>query len=113
MSTKTATPADLAHEEATVVYSDPYYAGPTSVREVKIKRAAFETGAEYERDRAATQDPAPTQVRAAARVLFQRSHRTTGRQAPFDALDPEEQAAWDDDALAVLIAARDALTAGA
>lgn len=107
------TPADLAHTEAKVVYPNPYYATATSEREVSLKRAVFETGAGYERDRAATQDPAPAQVRAAARVLFKRSHRTTGRQAPFDALDPEEQAAWDDDALAVLIAARDALTAGA
>lgn len=98
--TSKPTPADLAHAEAEVIYPDPYYAGPTSVREVKIKRAAFETGAEYERDRATTQ------VRAAAHVLYTRSHHSTGRQAPFNALDPDEQAAWDDDALAVIHAAQ-------
>ena len=50
----------------------------------------------------------PAAVRAAAQELFRPSHHTTGRQAPFETLAPDEQAAWDEDARAILTAAQEA-----
>ncbi|MGP5376343.1 hypothetical protein ACTXM8_10160 [Brachybacterium alimentarium] len=60
------------------------------------------------RDNLAAQEPTEEEVEAATRVIYVRSHHSTGRQAPWERLDLEEQGAWLEDGRAALTAAKEA-----
>lgn len=68
----------------------------------------FMAGALWARDHLAAQEPTDAEVEAATRVIYVRSHHSTGRQAPWERLDLEEQVAWLEDGRAALIAAKEA-----
>lgn len=76
-------------------------------RRMLIQRQAYELGEKKAWIRA-QQEPTDAEVEAATRVIYVRSHHSTGRQAPWERLDLEEQVAWLEDGRAALTAAKEA-----
>lgn len=83
-----------------------------TTHEDSLDRDAFASGYEYgaiwARDHLAAQEPTDAEVEAATRVIYVRSHHSTGRQAPWERLDLEERVAWLEDGRAALTAAKEA-----
>ena len=93
---------DAARAEAERQFPAPLYSTAWSQSEVQIKRALWESGAEWARTHLAAQEPTRDEVEAVAEVIWARS----SGKSRWGSVNAERRAVYLDMARAALSAAR-------